>query len=123
MKRVRKDIGETLVEVLLTIVIISLTITALMSGMGTVATAATAQRTSVTVDLTMRNYAEAIKGAVQNCVANGTFVMPAQPSGFAVAVAPSDTLCPPVATAKVLKLTVSRSSVPLATMQIEVRTP
>ena len=122
--RAMADIGETLIEIVLTVVIIGLTITALLSSLATVGNASNAQRTSVQTDLVMRNYAEATKSATQNCVVGGTYtvVYPALPTGFSVSGAGS--ACPTqVTTPLLLTLSVQGPSGPPTTMQIKVNTP
>lgn len=140
--RARSDVGETLIEIVVTIVYIGLTATALLYGLGTASNASTAQRNSVRADLIMRNYAEQAKLAVGQCSVGQSYdVTPQQSAGFQVTVTPADltdfdlpvrtpvngvvTLpCPAVATAQLLtiKVTVPRSLLP-TTMQIRVRTP
>jgi hypothetical protein len=120
----RRDIGETLIEILLTMVIIGLTVTALLASLTTAGNAGIAQRNSVKADVVMRNYAEATKAAVQGCVVGGTYtvVYPVPlPAGFAVGGA--GTVCPSVAAPQLLTLTVTGPSGLHATMQIKVATP
>jgi type II secretory pathway pseudopilin PulG len=120
----RRDVGETLIEILLTIVIISLTITALVSSLATVANAGTTQRSSVKVDVVLRNYAEANKVAAQSCVVGGNYTVTfSAPTGYTATVSPADTACPGVTAPKLLQLTVDGPSGAHATMQLRVRTP
>ena len=121
--RKRGDVGETLIEILLTIVIISLTITALVSSLATVANAGTAQRNSVKIDVVLRDYAEATKAAAQSCVVGGSYVVTFSAPGYTPTVNPSDTLCPAVTSPKMLQLTVTGPAGSHATMQLRVRTP
>jgi type II secretory pathway pseudopilin PulG len=120
----KKDIGESLVEVVLTIVIVGLTITALISSLATVANAGTAQRNSVVADVVLRNYAEATKTAAQSCVANVPYTVtypPPLPAGFAVVGA--NGVCPTAGATKDLTLAVSGPLGAHATMHVEIRTP
>jgi type II secretory pathway pseudopilin PulG len=120
----RADAGDTLVEVVLTVVIIGLTVTALLSALATSGNAGNVQRSSVQMDETMRNYAEATKSAVQQCTVGGTFaVVFAPPSGYAVSTTPSGTSCPPVTTPTLLTLAVQGPFGVHESMQIVVRTP
>ncbi len=126
MMNARRDIGETLIEILLTIVIISLTITALVSSLATVANAGNAQRNSVRIDVVLRSYAEATKLAAQGCVVGGTYTVVFQPPvGFTVSGVPNGSNCPPVigVQPQPLVLTVSGPSGSHASMQLRVRTP
>src|SRR5215207_579605 len=87
MTRARTDAGETLVEVLLTLVIVGLTFTALISSLAMAGNAGNSQRQSVQADVVMRNYAEATKAAVRTCVIGGTYTVtypPPLPTGFSV---------------------------------------
>ena len=120
----KADIGETLIEIVVTIVIIGLTITALLSSLATVGNASNAQRKSIQTDLVMRNYAEATKLATQTCVVGGSYTVlyPTLPTGFSVSGAGS--ACPAqVTTPLLLTLSVQGPSGPPTTMQIKVNTP
>jgi len=139
MTRPRQDTGETLVEVLLTVVIVGLTFTALISSLGMAGNAGNSQRQSVQADVVMRNYAEAAKAAVQTCVVGGTYTvaaavpLPADPTlpvltaSLTVAGSPGVAgvaiPCPPLATTQVLTLQVRRPDGTRLTMDIRVRTP
>jgi type II secretory pathway pseudopilin PulG len=121
MKRAGRDIGETLVEVLLTIVLISLTVTALVSSLATTGNAANAQRASVKADYVLRNYAEASKAAAEHCVLEPgyTVPLPTLPPGFSVS---SDSFCPNVTSLQPITLTVE-GPFGVKTLQIKVRIP
>jgi type II secretory pathway pseudopilin PulG len=122
--RTRPDIGDTLVEVVLAVVIIGLTVTALLSALANAGHAGNVQRSLVEMDATMRNYAEATKSAVQSCTAGGSYsvsFMP--PADYSVSAAPASTICPSVANPAVLDLTVQGPLGVHETMQIIVRTP
>jgi type II secretory pathway pseudopilin PulG len=125
MMRAGRDAGETLIEIVVTIVIVGLTITALLSSLATVGNAGNAQRRSVQTDVVMRNYAEATKAATQTCVVGGTYtvVYPAPlPTGFTISGA--GTTCPTQVTVpQLLTLTVTGPFGPPTTMQIKVNTP
>jgi type II secretory pathway pseudopilin PulG len=123
--RGRRDAGETLVEILLTVVITGLTITALISSLGVAGNAGNAQRSSVQTDVVMRNYAEATKAGAQLCVnvVGATYIVDyVAPPGFTVATNPADKVCP-IAVTKLLELKVTGPMGFHETMQIRVRTP
>jgi Tfp pilus assembly protein PilV len=123
--RKHRDSGETLVEVMLTIVIISLTVTALLSAIGTVGKAGTAQRNGVRADFVLRNYAEAIKVGAQSCATPGatyTVTTVASP-GFVPTITPSGFTCPAVATPQLLLVKVVGPLGLTETMQMKVATP
>jgi Tfp pilus assembly protein PilV len=124
MMRARGDIGETLIEVLLTVMIVGATVTALIASLGTVSNAGNAQRIGVRTDVVMRNYAEATKAAVQGCAEGATYAVAyLPPAGFTVSASPVATTCPTVDAPQVLNLRVVGPSGLAQTMQIRVRTP
>ena len=125
--RARRDAGETLVEILLTVVITGLAITALISSLAVAGNTGNVQRSSVQTDVEMRNYAEATKAAVlQACTVGGdTYTVGYTPqTGFTVATdPPDDGVCPAVTTTKPLTLKVTGPLGLNQTMDIKVRTP
>jgi type II secretory pathway pseudopilin PulG len=126
MMRGRRDGGETLIEIVLTIVILSMTITALVASMATAANAGSAQRRSVQLDVALRNYAEATKAGAQSCVENGYYAVtvPVEAGITFSGVAATGNICPsPTAAPTVLTLRVDGPSGSHASMQVAVRTP
>ncbi len=122
--RARGDGGETLIEILLTIVIVGLTITALISSLATAGNAGNVQRISVQADVVMRNYAEATKAAAQkDCVVEtDTYsVVYVAPPDFSATGAGND--CPSALTPRLLTLTVTGPLGLEETMEVRVRTP
>jgi hypothetical protein len=115
--------------VLLTIIIVSLTITALISSLATAAKAGSTQHNGVRIDVVLRSYAEATKLGVQSCVVGGTYTVTyVAPTGFTTSVAPTGGACPKVTgtlneVAPILLLTVNGPSNSHASMQLRVRTP
>jgi type II secretory pathway pseudopilin PulG len=114
-----------MIEILFTIVLVSLTFTSLFTSLATTGKAGNAQRVSLQADVVMRNYAEAIKAATQTCVAGVAYpalVYPAPPTGFVPSG--SGSTCPtPAGTTQVLTLSVQVPVGPPVTMQITVNTP
>lgn len=126
--RARRDAGETLVEILLTVVITGLAITALISSLAVAGNAGNAQRSSVQTDVEMRNYAEATKAAVlQACTAPGaTYTVGYTPPlpGFTVSTDdPTGGDCPDPNTPQLLTLHVTGPLGLNQEMDIKVRTP
>jgi prepilin-type N-terminal cleavage/methylation domain-containing protein len=138
--RTRRDRGETLIEVLFTIVIVSITFSALFTGLATAGNASNLQRISVQADVVMRNFAEATKSAAQGCVYPGggtynvVFPLPGQtlPAGFpppTVSGADAGTgvgvgnKCPSVTSTSVLTLQVTGPLSYSVKMPIKVNTP
>jgi type II secretory pathway pseudopilin PulG len=125
MNRARADVGETLVEILFTIVIIGLSITALLSSLAAAGNAGNAQRGSVQADTVLRNYAEAAKTAAQKCVADAAFpiVYPAPVALFPVSTIPAGTKCPATTVLLPLTFTVSGPLLLSDSVVVVVRTP
>jgi Tfp pilus assembly protein PilV len=116
------DRGESLVEVILTIVITSVTVTALIAALSTASTATNMHREHAAADLVLRNYAEATKLAVQSCAVNGTYdVVYTAPAGYTAGGAGG--ACPSATSAQVVELTATSPSGLRKTLQIGIRTP
>lgn len=119
-----RDLGESLVEIVLTVVIVGVTVTALVSGLATVAAAGDAHRQGVRADTVMRNYAEAAKAAARACTVGGTWIPSyTPPSGYSVSFSPSTTTCPAVSTTRRVTLSVVSPNGTRDEMTIVVRTP
>ena len=119
--RHRNEAGETLVEIVLTIVIVGLAVAALLAGLGTAASASKSHRDLATADVVMRDYAEATKAIVRTCTPGSTYsVSYTGTSGFTPSA--DSYTCPPVSAAAVRTLTVTWPG-HSKTMQIVVRTP
>lgn len=91
--RASAEAGMTLVEVLVTLMIMGLAIAGITSGLGTASLASATHRRTVTADQVARNYAEAIKqyvraGGYQTCAPSGAYsaatVGYTAPTGFTV---------------------------------------
>ena len=122
--REQHDRGESLLEVLMTVIITGLTITALVSSLANTAAAGNAQRRSVTSDAVVRNFAEAVKNATSTCTAGAAYTVAYQiPPTYTVTVQPSAQTCPAVAVTKLLLITVSDAAGGHSELQIKVRTP
>jgi type II secretory pathway pseudopilin PulG len=122
--RLPRDAGETLVEIVMTVVIIGIAVTALISGLATTATASTTNRNTVVADTVMRNLAEAIKHSSSACVEGQPLdVQFTPPDAFAVSVTPAAPACPPPTAVELLTLDVDGPGDVHQTMQIVVRTP
>ncbi|MEZ5249416.1 MAG: hypothetical protein R2713_09465 [Ilumatobacteraceae bacterium] len=122
-RRGRADAGESLLEIVITVVVIGVTVTALVSGLASVSAAGEAHR-QVCADTVMRNYAEAAKAAARACTVGGTWQpVYSPPSGYTVSRTPASSACPPIATPARVDLTVASPSGVTQTMTIVVRTP
>jgi hypothetical protein len=69
--KVRHDSGETLVEVVMSLVLVSLAVSVMFAGFTTASRSAKNHRDLAVVDLTLRSYAESIKDSVRTSCANG----------------------------------------------------
>ncbi len=113
-----------LLEIVLTVVVIGIAVTALVSALATSAAAGATHRDGVRADTVMRNYAEATKAAAGSCVVGGTYTVNFRPpDGYAVAAAPDDGVCPAVTSTQLVTLTVTTPTGVAHTMQIRIRTP
>jgi type II secretory pathway pseudopilin PulG len=122
--RHRDEAGETLIEIVLTIVLIGLAVTALLAGLGTAASASKQHRDLATSDTVMRSYAEATKQAVRTqCTAGAASytVRYSPPTGYTVSGA--GTTCPATTTTQSLALVVTDGDGNSTRMTIVVRTP
>lgn len=119
-----RDAGESLIEIVLTVVIIGVAITALVSGLATSASAGTTTRATVGADAVMRNFAESVKLAAASCTEGAPIsVTFAPPSGYTTTSTPAVPLCPPVTSTGRVTLDVTGPNGVVQTMQIVVRTP
>jgi type II secretory pathway pseudopilin PulG len=124
LRRPRPDAGETLVEIVMTVVIIGVAVTALVSGLASTAAASTTNKNTVVADTVMRNYAEALKDASGDCVEGQALVVNyTAPANFVAVVTPSVPLCPAPTETQSLTLDVDGPDGVHQTMQIVVRTP
>ncbi len=120
----RHDRGETLIELVLTVVIISVAVTALVSGLATAANAAGAQRESVLADTTLRNLAEAAKAEVRVCVPGDDFRLDQPlPDRWSSATTPDRPLCPALGDTMRLTFTVRSPAGHEWPMDVIVRSP
>lgn len=123
--RERTDRGDTLIEIVIAVVIIGITVTALISSLAAAGTSAQFQRTSVETNTVMRNYAEATKAAARTCTGINDSYEPRfePPSGFTTSATPAGGGCPAVQTSQPLTLAVTGPTGVTQTMQIVIRTP
>jgi type II secretory pathway pseudopilin PulG len=119
-----RDAGETLVEIVMTVVIIGIAVTALVSGLATTASAGNANRNLQVADSAMRNLAEAIKQGTDDCTVGAPIAFSTTPpSGFTTSVDPPSPTCPAPTSTATLTLRVDGPDGLHQTMQLVVRTP
>jgi type II secretory pathway pseudopilin PulG len=122
--------GETLLEIVVALVIISLVVGAFFATYATQGSGSTAHRTLVTADGVLRAYAEATKSAVrQQCAASGatefSVTSYTPPSGYTVNALNNQT-CPPRATTSTwspLMLTATMANGQTRSLSLVVRSP
>jgi type II secretory pathway pseudopilin PulG len=123
--------GESLVEIVFTIVIIGLVSSALFAAFATGSTASNQTRNLTIVDTVLRNAAEATKTAVRaSCIGNGTTysVDYEAPNGFTPPADVSGVACPPrvgstSVQAPTVTLTAAAPNGATKTLKIAVRSP
>jgi type II secretory pathway pseudopilin PulG len=85
--------GETLVEILISVVIMGLVVGAIFATYTAAARASNSQRDFVTADAELRDYAEAVQAAAQNCTDGAPFQLSA-PSAPFIATSNAPATCP-----------------------------
>ena len=89
---VRRDDGFSLAEILITIVIVGISFTALLGGITTAIASSTLQREESTTDALARSGAEWVKDPVKNawspCATTGSYTLSGlpKPSGYSVTI-------------------------------------
>jgi len=126
MKQRTRDIGESLIEVVMTIVIISVAVTALISSLATAATSSATQRKVQTIDVVVREYAEAIKSATAACSPGAIYTVSyTPPEDFGARFDAADSqpgVCPQADEVQLVTITVSPPNGADRTMTLAVRT-
>lgn len=94
VNRMKSETGASLAEVLVTIVILGLAITAIVAGLGAVSMSSDRHRKQVSADTVVRSYAEAIKkqvamGVYRPCATTSDYLTPGwtPPSGYSTKIA------------------------------------
>jgi len=83
-RRLRGDAGETLVETLMSIVIMGLVATAIIGGLFMSVRASDYHRREATAESLIRAAAEQVKGATYaSCAGTGSYTLPTPPAGYA----------------------------------------
>ena len=126
MRRSTSQHGETLIEILISVVLIGLIVATILPEYFTASVASQAHRNFVVADQLLRNNAEAVKGAVRTqCTSPSSTYTTTTTSaaGFSVSVNPSAGQCPPVTSVQQVDLTVTMSNGVTRGLSIDVRSP
>jgi type II secretory pathway pseudopilin PulG len=118
------DPGETLVEIILAVVIIGISVSALVSGLATAANAGMVQRDGAVADTALRNLAEDAKAEARTCTVGERLALDlAVPDHWTAAVRPSAPACPAATSPLRLTFTVTGPTDETASLDVVVRTP
>ena len=124
---VTRDRGESLVEVVITIIIISIAVTALLASLASAANSSATHRRVQITDVVIRDYAEALKSATAGCTPGASYAANyTPPTDYTVNFTAEDGqpgTCPAMATVQTLTLFVTQPTGTAHSMQIAVRTP
>ena len=125
----RRDLGESLIEIVMTVLVISASVTALVAALASASASAKAQRDNVVADAAIRNVVETVKQDVLKYCSpyDATVVLPktstTMPTGFTVAITPASFNCPTVSTTAMVTVKVTSPVGVVDTLTIKVRTP
>jgi len=124
----RDEAGETLVEILISLVIMSLVVAAIFTTYATVGSASKSQRDYVTADAEIRNIAEAVKTAAKSCTAakaGQALTLPGPASPYPLVFSVVNAKCPlSVTTVQTVNITVTPpNGLTVQHLDVDVRTP
>jgi len=121
-----EESGFTLIEVLITVVIMGIAVVTLVGGMLSAVTASDLQRKDTVLATSLRAYAESIKSSVQQSCLQGqpTFTATSPgPLGYIEVISNGTTTCPPVGSTSQLVLTATAADGTTASITIVVAVP
>ncbi len=128
MRQERDELGETLIEVLCSIILIGAIVAAYFTVYSSAASASTSTKNLATADTILRSYAEDVKAAVRNgCTAGAALSVayppigqPALPTGFVASLSNSPT-CPSTTQVQKVAITVTMPNGATRELDIDVR--
>ncbi len=126
-----RDRGESLIEVVITIMIISVAVVALIASLASASRSSVSHRRAQDTDVVLRDLAEAVKLATASCSPGANYaVIYTPPSGYTVGGLADDGLfdgqsgtCPPTATIQLVTVSAAYTGTAASTIQFAVRTP
>lgn len=122
--RARRDLGESLNEVVITIVIISLAVTALFAALSTATASAKSHADRAKNDSVVRGLAEAVQNAASSCEPGSNYTVDLSvPTGYSAAITPSVGVCPPVDEVEIVTIEVTPPAGNAQKLDVAVRTP
>ena len=122
--RERRDVGESLNEVIITIVVISLAVTALFAALNTATASAKSHADRAKNDAVVRDLAEAVKNATAACEAGDPYTVNfTAPSGYSATITPSSGICPEVTEVQIVTIEVTPPAGLPQQLELAVRTP
>jgi prepilin-type N-terminal cleavage/methylation domain-containing protein len=124
----RSEVGETLIEVLIALVVLGIVFATFFAGIATTSTATKSQRYFVTADAVLRDYAETAKQATRDtCTSSNTgtaipvVLTTPLPSGFNVSA--TGLTCPSPTSVNQVDITATLPNGVDKHLSIDVRTP
>lgn len=122
--RERRDVGESLNEVIITIVVISLAVTALFAALNTATASAKSHADRAKNDAIVRDLAESVKNATATCEPGEPYTVTfTAPTGYTAAITPSSGICPPVTEVQIVSIEVTPPAGNPQRIDVAVRTP
>ena len=121
-----EESGFTLVEVLVTVVIMGIAVVTLVGGMLSAVTASDLHRKDTVLATSLRAYAENIKSSVQQSCLQGAATFTATspgPAGYTEVISNGTTTCPPLGSTSQLVLTATAADGTTASITIVVAVP
>jgi Tfp pilus assembly protein PilV len=122
--RERRDAGESLNEVIITIVVISLAVTALFAALNTATASAKSHADRAKNDAVVRDLAEAVKNSTATCEAGDPYTVQfTAPTGYSASITPSSGVCPEVTAVQIVTIEVTPPAGNPQRLEVAVRTP
>ena len=126
-----RDRGESLIEVVITILIISVAVVALIASLASASRSSIAHRRAQDTDVVLRDFAEAVKLATATCTPSATYTVSyTPPSGYTLGGEADDGLfdgqsgtCPATTSVQLVTVSVTYTGTAANTIQFAVRTP